>query len=242
MNNNKGRAQAATMLNGLYKLEIDSTPGSGRGVLVVRDGQLFGGNAVLAFDGRYRESGPEIAIEITTVQHNDGSGFKPVPDLDQIGLRGRREGNGYLFESGSVLLAGAPFTAVMTAIGEEAAPPAGVSGADGIRSGLYSLHIRMLDGIDSGNTGLMVLHDGAIRGGDAHFSYVGAYSSAQGRWKGELINRTHTPTMGQRPLFGDREVGIGFSGSYDAHGAEGEATALAGKRSIRFKAVLRRLA
>jgi hypothetical protein len=47
--------------------------------------------------------------------------------------------------------------------------------------------------------------------------------------------------MGQRPLFGDREVGIGFSGSYDEQGAEGEATALAGKRSIRFKAVLRKL-
>lgn len=230
------------MQNGLYKVEIDSTQGSGRGVMVVRDGRLFGGNAAFAVAGRYRESGSDIAIEITTVQRNDNSGFKAVPDVDSIALRGRREGDRYLFEAGSVLSSGAPFTAVATAISEEAAPPAGANGADGIRSGLYSLHIRMLDGIDSGNTGLMVLHDGTIRGGDAHFDYVGAYSSTQGRWKGELINRTHTPTMGQRPLFGDREVGIGFSGSYDEQGAEGEATALAGKRSIRFKAVLRKLA
>jgi hypothetical protein len=28
---------------------------------------------------------------------------------------------------------------------------------DGIRNGLYSIHIRMLDGIDGGNTGVMVL-------------------------------------------------------------------------------------
>ena len=42
---------------------------------------------------------------------------------------------------------------------------------------------------------------------------------------------------GRRPLFGGHEVGIGFSGTYDGEGAEGEATALAGKRSIRFKAV-----
>jgi hypothetical protein len=230
------------MLNGLYKIEIDYAHGSGRGVMVVRDGHLFGGNAAVALAGRYRESGSDIAIEVTTVQRNDGRGFKPVPGADNITLRGRREGGRYRFEGGSALWAGAPFTAVMTAISEEAAPPPGTNGADGIRSGLYSLHIRMLDGIDSGNTGLMVLHDGTIRGGDAHFDYVGAYSSAQGRWKGELINRTHTPTMGQRPLFGDREVGIGFSGSYDEQGAEGEATALAGKRSIRFKAVLRRLA
>jgi hypothetical protein len=34
-------------------------------------------------------------------------------------------------------------------------------------------------------------------------------------------------------------VGIGFSGTYD--GAECEATALAGMRSIRFRAVLRKL-
>ena len=36
-------------------------------------------------------------------------------------------------------------------------------------------------------------------------------------------------------------VGIGFSGTYDGEGAECEATALAGKRSIRFRAVLRKL-
>ena len=99
----------------------------------------------------------------------------------------------------------------------------------------------MLDGIDAGNTGVMVLHDGRIRGGDAFFDYVGAYSAANGRWKGELINREHTPAKGERPVFGGHEVGIGFSGTYDAEGAEGEATALAGKRSIRFKAVLRKL-
>ena len=42
-------------------------------------------------------------------------------------------------------------------------------------------------------------------------------------------------------MFGGKEVGIGFSGTYDAGGAVGEATALAGKRSIRFGAVLRKL-
>ena len=99
----------------------------------------------------------------------------------------------------------------------------------------------MLDGIDAGNTGVMMLHDGHIRGGDAFFDYIGAYTAANGKWKGELINREHTPSRSERPLFGGHEVGIGFSGTYDGEGAEGEATALAGKRSIRFKAVLRKL-
>jgi hypothetical protein len=43
-------------------------------------------------------------------------------------------------------------------------------------------------------------------------------------------------------VFGGHEVGIGFSGTYTDRGAEAEATALAGKRSIRFKAVLKKLA
>ncbi|WP_426434145.1 hypothetical protein [Bradyrhizobium genosp. P] len=99
----------------------------------------------------------------------------------------------------------------------------------------------MLDGIDAGNTGLMVLHNGSIRGDDALFDYLGAYESANGRWKGELINHEHTPSRGERPVFGGRDVGIGFTGTYDGDGAQGEATALAGKRSIRFRAVLRLL-
>lgn len=53
-----------------------------------------------------------------------------------------------------------------------------------------------------------------------------------------VINREHTPSHGE---LGGREVGIGFSGTYDGEGAECEATALAGKRSIRFCAVLRKL-
>jgi hypothetical protein len=230
--------------NGLYKIEFETAQGSGRGIAVARDGQISGGNSAFAFVGRDREMGDEIVAELSVLRHNDDAAFKRLFGADEftVALKGRQQGEHFVLEADTARATGIAFKAVLTAISEEAAPPAGVNGADGIRNGLYSLNIRMLDGIDSGNTGLMVLRDGTIRGGDAHFDYVGAYSSANGRWKGELINRTHTPTMGQRPLFGDREVGIGFSGTYDQQGAEGEATALAGKRSIRFKAMLRRLA
>jgi hypothetical protein len=111
-----------------------------------------------------------------------------------------------------------------------------------MKNGLYSIHIEMLDGVSGRNGGVMVLRDGIIRGGDSHFYYIGSYSFADGKWKGELINNEHTPTAGKRPVFGGREVGIGFSGTYTDEGAEGFATALAGKRSVRFRAVLRKLA
>ena len=104
---------------------------------------------------------------------------------------------------------------------------------------MYSIHIRALDGVDAGLSGVMLLIDGRILGGDAFFYYLGSYSSADGRWKGEILNQEHTPAKGQNPVFGGREVGIGFSGTCDEEGAMLEATALAGKRSLRLTAVLK---
>jgi hypothetical protein len=233
------------MLNGLYKIEFETAQGSGRGIAVARDGRICGGNSAFAFAGSYRETGDEIAADISILRHNNDVVFKELFGADEftLALKGKRQGEQFVLQGDASQGSGIAFNAVMTVISEAAAPPAGVNGADGIRNGLYSLNIRMLDGIDSSNTGIMVLHDGTIRGGDAFFDYVGAYSSANGRWKGELINHEHTPTRGDRPLLGGRaEVGIGFSGTYNEDGAEGEATALAGKRSIRFRTVLRRLA
>ena len=185
-----------------------------------------------------------MSVAISTMRHYDDPNYQPLFKTDKIALvlKGRAQGEQYLFEGGSAQLPDVVFNSVMTPISDAAAPPAVASGPGGIANGLYSIHIRMLDGIDGGNTGVMVLHDGRIRGGDAYFDYIGAYTSANGRWKGELINHEHTPSQGERPVFGGYEVGIGFSGTYTDDGAVGEATALAGKRSIRFSAVLKKLA
>jgi len=81
-----------------------------------------------------------------------------------------------------------------------------------------------------------------MRGGDAYFDYQGTYASSNGKWKGELINHEHTPSGGARLLFGGYDVGIGFSGTYTKRGAVATATALVGKRSLRFSAVLKKMA
>jgi hypothetical protein len=233
------------MLNGLYKVEMHTVHGSRRGVLYVYDGKMMGGNSAFAFVGSCQESASgEVSAEISTMRHNDDPTYQPLLKTDRIllQLKGRPQGEQYLFEGGTPQLPGIVFNSVMTPISEAAAPPAVASGPGGIGNGLYSIHIRMLDGIDGGNTGVMVLLDGRIRGGDAFFDYIGAYTSANGRWKGELINHEHTPSQGERPVFGGHEVGIGFSGTYADDGAVAEATALAGKRSIRFSAVLKKMA
>jgi len=97
----------------------------------------------------------------------------------------------------------------------------------------------MLDGVAGGLTGVMLLNEGRILGGDAFFYYIGTYTSANGRWKGELLNQEHTPAKNENPIFGGHEVGIGFSGTCDEQGALLEATAFAGKRSLRLTAVLK---
>jgi hypothetical protein len=233
------------MLKGLYKIEMQTAYGSRRGVIYAYDGKLMGGNSAFAFIGTYEDSGSgDVLVGISTLRHNDDPNFQPLFNADKISLalRGRQRGEQYFFEGGTTQLPHIAFSSVMTPISEEAAPPVVSAGQGGIGNGLYSIHIRMLDGIDGGNTGVMVLYNGRIRGGDGFFDYIGSYTSANGRWKGELVNHEHTPSQGERPVFGGYEVGIGFSGSYTDDGAVAEATALAGKRSIRFSAVLRKMA
>ena len=232
------------MLQGLYKFKFETVRGVGAGVMfATRSGKLYGGNSGSSFIGSYDESGDEISAELMMSRHNHDPNYVPMFPVDNVIMtfKGEPRGDGVHFEGGTASLPGIKFTAVLTPIDDDDAPPPGAVGPDGVRNGLYSIHIRMLDGIDGGNTGVMVLHEGRIRGGDAYFDYIGAYAAANGKWKGEIVNREHTPSLGERPLFGGHEVGIGFSGTYDDEGAEAEATALAGKRSIRFKAVLKKL-
>jgi hypothetical protein len=108
-----------------------------------------------------------------------------------------------------------------------------------VKSGLYTIRIQMIDGDRRAHaTGVLVLLDGTIMGGDTHFYYTGAYTTKNGKWRGELTTRQHADAPGVRLLFGGREVTCGFTGIY----AEGQATingtALVGKSSVSFNAAL----
>ena len=52
---------------------------------------------------------------------------------------------------------GAVFQSMMTPIDDDTVPAVGAVGEGGIVNGLYSIHIRMLDGVDGGLTGVMLL-------------------------------------------------------------------------------------
>ena len=107
-----------------------------------------------------------------------------------------------------------------------------------IKNGLYSIRIEMNDGARGRATGVIILRDGRILGGDAYFYYTGSYAFKNGKWRGELITREHTKAVGKKMIFGGREVGCGFTGLYSDDTAEVSGTALVGKTSMSFSALL----
>src|ERR1700761_551466 len=210
--------------------------------MYARAGRMLGGNSAFAHIGTYEHvGGGEVAAEVRTVRHNFDPAFAPLAGTDDATLRasGQPDGDVYRFEGRLNEVPGAIFRAVMTPVEEQLSPIAGAVGEGGIVNGLYSIHIRMLDGVEGGLTGVMLLYDGRILGGDAFFYYLGTYSCENGRWKGQILNQEHTSAYSENLLFGGREVGIGFSGGYDAERAQLEGTALAGKRSLRMTAELK---
>src|SRR5258705_10237037 len=69
-----------------------------------------------------------------------------------------------------------------------------------IRNGLYSMEAKALDGVEGGDSGVMVLRDGTIRGGTSFFYFIGTYSCSDGRWKGEMTVEEHTQAPATRPM------------------------------------------
>lgn len=229
------------MFEGFYKVRFQLGEGVGRSVMHVGGGKLLGGNSAFAHIGTYDRNGDEVAIVVQTVRHNPDPNYRAMAGTDDATLiaKGWADGDLYRFKGELKELPGVPFQSVMTPITEDEVPIAGGVGEGGIVNGLYSIHLRMLDGLEGGLTGVMLLNRGRILGGDASFYYLGSYTAANGRWKGQILNQEHTPARDENPVFGGHEVGIGFSGTYDEEQAVLEATALAGKRSLRLTAALK---
>ena len=108
-----------------------------------------------------------------------------------------------------------------------------------IRNGIYSLAAVSIDGEGVEVGGVLILNNGKVQGGDSYVFYIGTYESSDGKWKGEMISREHTPTT--RPAI-ERFQRVEFSGTYDEALLEADATVFVGKQRIRYDATLRFLA
>jgi hypothetical protein len=112
---------------------------------------------------------------------------------------------------------------------------------DAMKNGLYSIHVKMLDGHPDRGAGVLVLRDGDMIGGNGSLYYTGSYTCDGQKWKGELVTSPYTRNPGRTTVFEDRDSSIGFSGTFDGDGAEARGTALLGKVSLTFRVTLRRL-
>ena len=120
----------------------------------------------------------------------------------------------------------------------EPVSPASAEPAQRIADGLYTLGIEMSGPKRGHATGVVVLHEGRIMGGDSFFIYTGSYSFHKGKWRGDMIVNQHTEAPGLNLVFGGREVTCGFTGTYSEGVADIDGTALVGTASISFRARL----
>lgn len=111
-----------------------------------------------------------------------------------------------------------------------------------MRNGLFSIHVTLGDGRQRKGSGVLVFRDGEILGGDAYLFYTGTYAVRDGTISGAVVVNQHTPTLEANPLFGGREVGIGFTGPCTDNSATVDGTALVGRESMIFRGTLKRLA
>lgn len=59
----------AVMLQGLYKVELETPRGKIVGVVFARDGKLRGGNSALAYIGQFQQTGCAVAGTMTARRH-----------------------------------------------------------------------------------------------------------------------------------------------------------------------------
>jgi hypothetical protein len=113
-----------------------------------------------------------------------------------------------------------------------------------MKNGLYLVQMHMLDGVKGRASGVIIIRDGRILGGDPYFWSTGSYTVGNGTWKGDLVTNQHTPYRDSlaRPVFAGREVTTGFSGKFADNHSEVFGTSLVGSRSVSFHATLRKLA
>src|SRR5437660_6811700 len=100
-----------------------------------------------------------------------------------------------------------------------------------VKNGLYSIKIEMKDGGRGHASGVIVLLDGQILGGDTHFYYTGSYAFKNGKWRGELTTSQHQEAVGVSLLCEGRQVTCGFTRTYFDDESVCKGTALASKTS-----------
>jgi T3SS negative regulator,GrlR len=111
-----------------------------------------------------------------------------------------------------------------------------------MKNGLYSITAKGFDGVEWPPGGVIVLRNGVLLGGSSFMYYIGSYSTKDGVFKGECVLNAHTPPPPSHLYFNAKDIGAGFTGTYEGDRAELTATVLLRKRCLTLQVTLRKLA
>ena len=85
-----------------------------------------------------------------------------------------------------------------------------------MKNGLYKVTFQSSRG---SGTGVIVLNDGRLLGGNAASSFVGTYRTVERSIIATIATSIHTPMRGQHAVLGVADADIALSGSITADGA-----------------------
>lgn len=72
--------------DGLYKVDFRTELGHGFGVLVLRDGDLRGGDSGMYYVGTYSQDGNDFSAQLKVGRHSSPPGLVPVFGRDSVNI------------------------------------------------------------------------------------------------------------------------------------------------------------
>lgn len=72
------------MRDGLYKVVFQTPLGAGAGVLLLKDGRLWGGDSGMYYVGNYKHEGQKFTGKITVNRHTREAGYPSVFGIDKV--------------------------------------------------------------------------------------------------------------------------------------------------------------
>ena len=104
-------------------------------------------------------------------------------------------------------------------------------------NGIYRVEFQTQRGT---GTGVVVINDGRILGGDSIMYYVGTFSESGNNFSTNIKARVHSNVPGMAPVFGVPEANISLTGTSTNNSAQSKGTAVEAP-GISFQAVLNKL-
>ncbi|MGE0211342.1 MAG: GrlR family regulatory protein [Parvibaculaceae bacterium] len=84
-----------SMRNGLYKIDFETQRGGGQGVVVLKDGRIWGGDSGWFYVGTYEQTGDRFKARVKISAHTKHEHITSVVGMDSadLKLKGTAEGD-----------------------------------------------------------------------------------------------------------------------------------------------------